>query len=160
MEPCCFVWESIEGPHAEPCRILSSVNSPFTGKVFISTPHSQKSCQLVCHPKGGRSSSFPFAKHPPQEISHTFDIQTLCPPHRRPHVRTSTVPSHPQAVCCRLLPPSCLLPRQTACVPDSLANCPPRPLTHPQAVCCRRAVCSHGKLHACQTLWRTVRPAP
>ena len=28
------------------------------------------------------------------------------------------------------------------------------------AVCCRQAVCFHGKLHASQTLWRTVRPAP
>ena len=111
--------------------------------------HTQKSWQLVRQIKGGGQAELPFAKHPPHTISYTFDFQTLCPPHRRPHVDGPV--TSPYTCDSTNVPAVCSHGKLRACQ-TALANCPPRPLTHPQAVCCRRAVCSHGKLRACQTL--------
>jgi len=98
---------------------------------------------LVRQIKGGGQAELPFAKHPPHTISYTFDFQTLCPPHRRPHVDGPV--TSPYTCDSTNVPAVCSHGKLRACQ-TALANCPPRPLTHPQAVCCRRAVCSHGKL--------------
>ena len=144
-------------PGACPARSFLLYFPPRDAKSTQTTTHTQKSWQLVRQIKGGGQAELPFAKHPPHTISYTFDFQTLCPPHRRPHVDGPV--TSPYTCDSTNVPAVCSHGKLRACQ-TALANCPPRPLTHPQAVCCRRAVCSHGKLRACQTALANCPPRP